>query len=87
MTSSQFKLAGTMSGSYANREQANRWFNDLFGTTSCNSVFPVLWSTGKLQFAQFMPDTMEQVMMQLLERSGKFGSAIGRILRLRRWTV
>ena len=76
MTSSQFKLAGTMSDSYANREQANRWFNDLFGSF-LSSVVPAAVTTGKLQFAQFMPDTMEQVMMTMMERSGKFGSAMG----------
>lgn len=79
MSANQLKLGGTMAGAYANKEQANRWFNDAFGNL-INTMVPGAVSTGKLGFAQFMPDTMEQVFMTMLERSGGFGSLLGAML-------
>lgn len=79
MTQGQFQLAGTMSGAYANRELSNKWFNEMFGSM-LNKVLPSATSQGPLKAAQFMPDTMEQVLMTLLERSGKFGSILGGVV-------
>ena len=75
----EFTLAGTLSGAYANREQANRWMNDVMGKFQ-QSVIPAAISSGPLNFMQFMPDIVEQVLMQLLERSGTAGMAVGAYL-------
>lgn len=79
ITQSQFDMAGQMSGAYGNREVANEWFNNLFGRFSTQALTQAS-STGKLQFTQMMPDTMEQMLMTLLERSGKFGTLAGAYL-------
>jgi hypothetical protein len=69
------KLGGKMSGQYANREQANRFFNEMMGKIN-NVLLPGMASTG-LAAVQFMPDSMEQLLMSVLENSGIFGSMIG----------
>ena len=79
MTQSQFKLGGTMAGAYANREQANRWFNDLLGSF-INRVIPSATSQGALQFTQYLPDTVEQILMTILENSGAAGAVFGGIV-------
>ena len=79
MTQSQFKLGGTMAGSYANREQANRWFNDLLGSF-INRVIPSAVSQGAMQYAQYLPDTVEQILMTILENSGAAGAIFGGIV-------
>ena len=79
MTQSQFKLGGQMAGSYANREQANRWFNDKLGSF-INRVIPSAVSQGALQYAQYLPDTVEQILMTIMENSGALGSVFGGII-------
>ena len=76
MTQSQFKLGGQMAGAYANREQANRWFNDLLGSF-LNRVIPSAVSSGAMRFAQFLPDTIEQTLMTIIENSGTLGTIFG----------
>ena len=76
MTQSQFKLGGQMAGAYANREQANRWFNDLLGSF-INKVIPSAVSQGAMQYAQYLPDTVEQILMTILENTGTAGSLVG----------
>ena len=76
MSVGQFGLGQQMVGAYGNKEQSNRWFNRIF-SDFLQKVVPGATGGGKLQFAQYMPDTMEQLLMQALERSGKFGSLVG----------
>ena len=73
MTTGQFNLAGIMSGAYSNKEQANQWFNQMF-SDFLEQLLPAAVGAGNLNFMQFLPDTVEQMMMQFLERSGKGGA-------------
>jgi len=65
---SGFQLAGTMQGAYANKEQANRWFNELMGQMQ-NAIVPSAVSNGMLSFVQYLPDAIQQLLMQLSERT------------------
>jgi hypothetical protein len=68
-TRTGFRLAGTMSGAYANKEQANQFFAELSGHL-LQQVLPSAMGTGALSFMQFLPDTIEEIIMQLAERTG-----------------
>ena len=72
LTRASSRLAGTWPGAYANREQANRWMNDLMGSF-LTRVIPSATSQGATQFIQFMPDTMEQIADAIMESSGSLG--------------
>ena len=72
LTRNEFSLAGVMSGAYANKEVSNRWLNDLVGNFQMQTI-PAAVSKGVLNFMQYMPDTIEQMLMAALERSGMFG--------------
>ena len=72
----QLKLASAMTGTYANKEQANRWFNDLLGQIT-SEVIPQQIAQGSLQALQYLPDAMEELLMGFLERSGPIGALIG----------
>jgi hypothetical protein len=67
-TRTGFRLAGQMGGAYANKEQANTFFNELMGHL-LNAALPNAMSTGALSYMQYMPDTMEEILMQLAERT------------------
>ena len=79
LTTGQFGLAGQMAGAYSNKEQANQWFNRLMSDFT-RTMVPSAVGAGNLNFMQFLPDTVEQMLMQLLERSGKAGTGIGALL-------
>ena len=79
LTKTEFGLAGTMAGSYANREQSNRWFNNAIGSL-VQQVIPSAISKGPLSFMQFLPDTIEDLLMTFLERSGGVGTLAGGLL-------
>ena len=72
----QLRLASALSGTYANKEQANRWFNDLMGQLT-SEVIPAQMSKGALSALQYLPDAMEELMMGFLERSGPIGAMLG----------
>ena len=72
-TKTEFGLAGTMAGAYANREQSNRWFNEVMGSL-VQQVIPAAVSKGPLSFMQFLPDTIEDLLMTFLERTGGVGT-------------
>jgi hypothetical protein len=76
-TRTGFQLAGTMAGAYANKEQANRWMNELLGHMM-NQVLPAAMSTGALSYMQYLPDQVEEIMMQLAERTnlGTLGAGV-----------
>jgi hypothetical protein len=67
-TRTGFRLAGQMGGAYANKEQANTFFNELMGHL-LNAALPNAMSSGALSYMQYMPDTMEEILMQLAERT------------------
>ena len=76
LTSSEFNLAGSLGGTYSNREQSNQWFNQLMGSMM-QKMLPQQVSSGMLQFAQYLPDSVEDLIMSLLNKSGTFGAAVG----------
>jgi hypothetical protein len=69
-------LAGQMAGTYANKEQSNRWFNDLMANVQ-QRVIPRQTSRGALSAMQYLPDTLEELLMGMLERGGPLGALIG----------
>ena len=73
LTRTEFSLAGSMSGQYAQRESSNRWFNELMGSVQQN-IIPLI-SKGPLAWIQFLPDAIEDLMMTGAERgaSALFG--------------
>lgn len=75
-TRTGFRLAGTMSGAYANKEQANRFFSELTGHL-LNQALPAAMSSGAMSYMQYLPDTIEEIMMQLAERTGLGGLGAG----------
>jgi hypothetical protein len=75
-TRTGFRLAGTMSGAYANKEQANQFFSELTGHL-LNQVLPSAMSSGALSYMQYLPDTIEEIIMQLAERTGLGGLGAG----------
>ena len=79
LTRNEFGLAGVMAGAYANKEVSNRWLNDLVGQFQMQTI-PAAVSKGVLNFMQYMPDTIEQMLMAALERSGMFGSVLGALI-------
>jgi hypothetical protein len=76
-TQTGFQLAGQMAGAYANKEQANQWFAQLTGSMM-NQVLPAAMSSGALSYMQYLPDTIEEILMQLAERTtvGSLGAGI-----------
>ena len=76
-TRTGFQLAGTMSGAYANKEQANRWMNELLGHMM-NQILPAAMSSGALSYMQYLPDQIEEIIMQLAERTnlGTLGAGV-----------
>lgn len=75
-TRTGFRLAGTMSGAYANKEQANQFFAELTGHL-LNQVLPAAMSSGALSYMQYLPDTIEEILMQMAERTKVGGAAAG----------
>jgi len=75
-TRSGFQLAGTMSGAYSNKEQANRWFNELMGQMQ-NAIVPAAVSNGMLSFVQYLPQAIQDLLMQLSERTTIGGLGAG----------
>jgi hypothetical protein len=57
-----------MAGTYANKEQANQWYNDLQGQM-LNKIVPQTMSSGLLSYLQFMPDSIQEILRQLAERT------------------
>jgi hypothetical protein len=66
LTRTEFSLAGSMSGQYAQRESSNRWFNSLMGSVQQN-IIPLI-SKGPLAWIQFLPDAIEDLLMTGAER-------------------
>jgi lysozyme-like protein len=79
ITRTGFNLAGQLAGTYANREQANRWFNDVTGQV-IRDVVPSAIATGPLSFVQYLPEAIEDLLFQLLERTGLGGAMVGGFL-------
>ena len=79
-TRTGFQLAGTMAGTYANKEQANRWMAELMGHMM-QEILPAAMSSGMLSYMQYLPDTIEEMIMQLAERTnlGTLGAACRRL--------
>ena len=76
LTSTEFGLAGSLGGTYGNREQSNKWFNELMGSMM-QQLLPQQLSGGILSAAQFMPDSIEDLIMSLLNKSGPLGAGVG----------
>ena len=76
-TRTGFALAGQMAGAYANKEQANRWMAELMGHMM-NEILPAAMSSGMLSYMQYLPDTIEEMIMQLAERTnlGTLGAGV-----------
>jgi hypothetical protein len=72
----ELSLAGTMAGSYSNKEESNRWFNDLMANVM-SRVIPAQTSKGALSVMQYLPDQLEELLMGLLERGGPIGALLG----------
>jgi hypothetical protein len=70
LTRTQFSMGSKMTGAYLNREQANKWFNQIFGQASQSLVTSVAGS-GLASWVNFLPDTVESFLMQGLENIGK----------------
>jgi Lysozyme like domain len=70
LTRTQFAMGSKMTGAYLNREQANKWFNQIFGQASQSLVTSVAGS-GLGSWVNFLPDTIESFLMQGLENIGK----------------
>lgn len=64
-TRTEFNLGGQMMGAYVNKEQANKWFNSLFGQMQTNLIPAFANSIGK--FVQYLPDTLEDLLMSGIE--------------------
>ena len=66
-----------MAGAYANKEQANRWMAELMGHMM-NEILPAAMSSGMLSYMQYLPDTIEEMIMQLAERTnlGTLGAGV-----------
>ena len=76
LTRTGFGLGSQMAGAYANKEVSNRWFNEIMGQ-AIQDLLPSKISGGPLAAFQFMPDTMEQLLMTMLERGGTLGALLG----------
>lgn len=76
MTRTGFGLGGTMAGAYANKEVANRWFNEIMGQ-AVRTIIPARVSQGPLAAMQFLPDPVEELLFNLLERGGLLGTMVG----------
>jgi hypothetical protein len=76
-TRTGFQLAGTMAGTYANKEQANKFFSELTGQLM-NQVLPTAMSSGILSYMQYLPDSIQEIMNQLAERTtlGTVGAGV-----------
>jgi hypothetical protein len=72
----ELQLGSQMAGSYANKEQSNRWFADLMGAVQ-RDVIPKQTARGGLASLQYMPDTLQELLMGFIERSGPLGALIG----------
>ena len=68
LTRTEFSLAGQMSGAYANREQMNAWFNKMMG--QMQMLFLPGLAAGAGGFMQWMPDSIEDLMMGMAEWGG-----------------
>ena len=66
LTRTEFTLAGTMSGQYARREGANRWFNELIGNME-TTLIPAI-SKSIFSWIQFLPDSIEDLLMTGAEK-------------------
>jgi Transglycosylase SLT domain len=66
LTRTEFSLAGKMSAQYSQREASNRWFNELMGSIQ-STVIPALSNT-VLGWVQLLPDSIEDLMMTVVER-------------------
>jgi hypothetical protein len=66
LTRTEFGLAGSMSGQYAQRESSNRWFNELVGQMQ-QDVIPAI-GKGPLRMIQYLPDALEDLLMTFAER-------------------
>jgi hypothetical protein len=75
-TRGQFRLTGQMAGTYANKEQANRWWNEMMAEVT-GDLIPKQISQGAMQALQYLPDAMEELLFSFLERSGPLGALIG----------
>jgi hypothetical protein len=73
LTRTEFGLAGSMMGAYQNREDANRWFNQMFGQMQTTLIPAFAKSLGA--FIQFLPDTIEEMLAKATEMGvgGIFG--------------
>ena len=74
-TRGQFGLAGTLSGTYANKEVANTWFNDMMGQLLQQIVPQAL--TTSMSFMQYLPDDIMDMLMTALSRTGMAGALAG----------
>lgn len=74
-TRGQFGLASTLSGTYANKEVANTWFNDMMGQLLQQIIPQALSST--MSFMQYLPDDIQDMLMTALNRTGMVGALAG----------
>ena len=77
LTRTGFGLGAQMAGAYANKEVSNKWFNEMVGQMIRDLIPAKIAGSGPLSAMQYMPDTMEQLMMSLLERGGTIGGLLG----------
>ena len=77
LTQGEFALGAKLSGSYGNREQSNRAFNEMIQSFLAQAL-PAALMDGPLASIAFMPDIIEDLLMGLLERApGGFKTLIG----------
>lgn len=74
-TRGQFALAGRLSGTYANKEVSNQWFNDMMSQL-LQQIIPQALSTS-MSFMQYLPDDIMDMLMTALSRTGMAGALAG----------
>lgn len=65
LTRTEFNLGGQMMGAFVNKEQSNRWFNQVLGMLQTNLIPAFANTIGK--FVEFLPDTLEDIMFAGIE--------------------
>jgi hypothetical protein len=78
LTRTEFNLGSQMTGAYLNKESANRWFNQMFGTAQ-TSLIPSLSGSKAMSWIQYLPDTIEDMLMSGVEGLAKGMGDVGDI--------
>jgi hypothetical protein len=76
LTRTEFNLGSQMTGAYLNKESANRWFNQMFGSAQ-TSLIPALSGSKAMSWVQYLPDTIEDMLMSGVEGLAKGMGDVG----------